>query len=210
MKQTDKSVLTVPNALTLLRIVIIFPMARFLLRQNYIVAGALLLVSAVSDMLDGLVARKLHQISDLGKILDPIADKLTLMAVVVCVNVLYPDIFPFVIVLFMKELLMLCGGAFLLKLQLRPPAARWFGKLSTVIFYSSVVSLILLKAIWSYTHRALTLTLLTITTISMLFSLCMYTLLFLHMLREREKQNKTGQKEEPSAEPAGTTEGKQP
>lgn len=187
-KLSFKQNVNVPNTLTILRIVLIVPLMWFLLRQDYIMAGIILLLSALSDMLDGLLARKLHQITDLGKILDPIADKLTLMAIVICVNVLYPDMIPFIIVLFSKELLMLGGGAFLLKLKMKPPAAKWYGKLSTVVFYTSVTTLILLKAIGGYTNHTLTFVLLTVTTTLMLFSLVMYTRLFVRMIQERNRR----------------------
>lgn len=190
VKQSIKSNMTVPNALTALRIIIIYPLTRFLLQQNYIMAGVMILLSAFTDMMDGFIARKFNQVSNLGKILDPIADKLTLISVVICVNVLYPDIRMFTIVLVIKELLMLSGGAVLLKLRIRPPAARWYGKLSTIIFYTCVTTLILLRAIWSYTNAILTLSLLSLTTAAMLFSLVMYTLLFIDLIKEKNKQTK--------------------
>lgn len=188
MIRSLKKNINVPNALTLLRIIVIFPMARFLLKQDYLMAGVMILISGVSDMLDGFLARRLNQITDLGKILDPIADKLTLIAVVVCVNVLYPEIMPFIIVLFTKELLMLSGGAFLLRFRIKPPAAKWYGKISTVLFYTSITTLIMLKAVWGYTNRTLSLVLLSITTASMLFSLVMYFLLFLRIVKESKKE----------------------
>ena len=184
MKLSFKENFTVPNVLTVIRLLLIPPMMLFLLDQNYIMAGLMLLLSALSDMLDGLTARKLNQITALGKILDPIADKLTLIAVVACVNILYPDIFVFTAVLFAKEVLMLSGGAFLLRRKIKPPAAKWYGKMSTVIFYSSVITLVLLKAIWGYTNKTLTFCLLAVTTASMLFSLVMYFLLFLGLARK--------------------------
>lgn len=190
-KPSFKQNFNVPNTLTVLRIVLIVPLTRFLLKQDYIMAGVVILLSALSDMLDGLFARRLHQITDLGKILDPIADKLTLMAIVICVNVLYPDMIPFIIVLFFKELLMLAGGAFLLKLKIRPPAAKWYGKLSTVVFYTSVTTLILLRAIAGYTNRTLTVSLLAVTTALMLFSLVRYTILFVGLVRKRNQQLST-------------------
>lgn len=188
MKQSFKEVVSIPNFLTALRIVLIFPLVLFLMDQDYIMAGIVLLLSALSDMLDGFIARKLNQITNLGKVLDPIADKLTLMSIVVCVNLIYSDIRPFVIVLFSKELLMLIGGAFLLRIHVRPPAAKWFGKVSTVIFYTSVTALILLKAIWGYTNQTLTLVLFSVTTALMLFSLCKYTVLFMRLVHQRDEE----------------------
>lgn len=190
MNRSIKENINIPNTLTLLRIIIIVPLTRSLLKQDFIMAGVMILISGISDMLDGFLARKLGQITDLGKILDPIADKLTLIAVVICTNVLYPEIMPFTIVLFSKELLMLSGGAFLIKIKIKPPAAKWYGKISTILFYTSIASLILLKAIWSYNNRTLSLVLLSITTASMLFSLIMYTRLFVKLLKKANNEKR--------------------
>ena len=160
----------------------------------------MILISALSDMMDGFLARRLDQVTDLGKILDPIADKLTLIAVVVCVNVLYPEVMPFVLVLFSKELLMLAGGAFLLKVRIRPPAAKWYGKLSTVLFYTSITTLIILKAVWGYTNETLSMTLLAVTTASMLFSLVRYFILFVKLVKEKNKAEKTAQSVQPQSD----------
>ncbi len=194
MSRSLKKAVNVPNTLTALRIVLIWPLVVFLLNDNYLMAGVVVLASAVTDMFDGLIARKFNQITDIGKVLDPIADKLTLMAVVICVNLIYPDIRPFVLVLFTKELMMLFGGAFLLRVKIKPPAARWFGKVSTVVFYTSVTVLILLKAIWGYTDQTLTTVLLSITTASMLFSLVRYTVMFMGLVREKDEERKMEEK----------------
>lgn len=182
--------LTVPNFLTLLRIVVIIPLVKFLLNENYIGAGVMMLISAVSDMFDGLIARKFNLITQLGKILDPIADKLTLIAVVICINILYPSLLILVIVLFCKELLMLSGGCILLKLKIKPPAAKWYGKMSTAIFYTFVVTIVLFKAIWNITNKPMLITMFAITTAAMIFSLVNYAILFFKLIQEREKKEK--------------------
>ena len=198
-KQYIRHNLTVPNVLTAIRILIIPPMARLLLKQNYIASGALLLLSALSDLFDGFIARKFDQITDLGKILDPIADKLTLIAVVMCMSVLYPDTLMFIIVLFVKEILMLCGGAFLLRMKIKPPAARWYGKVSTTIFYTSIITLVVLKAVWGFTNHVLSITLIAVTTVTMLFSLTMYFMVFVEIIKEK-KSGQTDQKTEAAEE----------
>ena len=131
---------TIPNLLSLLRIAIIIPMSKFILTENYIMSGVMLVVSAVSDMLDGIIARKFDQVTQLGKMLDPVADKLTLIAVVLCVNRIYPYVYPFVIVRFIKEIIMLAGGAVLIRNKIKPPAAKWFGKAATAVFYISMIT----------------------------------------------------------------------
>lgn len=194
MKHYLKENLTIPNLLSFIRILLVVPLIQFLMIQNYILAGIVLLISAVSDALDGLIARKFNQISQLGKILDPIADKLTLIAVVICINILYPDISIFVMLLFLKEILMLSGGAVLLNFRIRPPAAKWYGKVSTAVFYASIITLVVLKAVWGYTNSILTTTLLTITTLLMLFSLTMYSILFVKLVKQKNAENKAAKK----------------
>ncbi len=187
IKSAVKKNLTIPNLLSLLRIVVIFPLIVYFLDENYIIAGVMLLISGISDMFDGMIARKFNQVTQLGKMLDPVADKLTLIAVVICINILYPDVFLFVIVLFSKELIMLFGGIVLLKMKIKPPAARWYGKVSTVIFYVSITTIVLLKAIWGIKNNLITFILLGITSASMIFSLIKYAILFFKIIKEEKK-----------------------
>ena len=77
MIQFDKKNLNVPNALTLLRIILIAPFLYFFLTGNITWALIVVGLSGLSDALDGFIARRYHQITPLGKLLDPLADKLT-------------------------------------------------------------------------------------------------------------------------------------
>lgn len=110
-----KENLTVPNILSVLRILLIIPFVFFFLSKNYIAAAAMVIISGLSDMFDGMIARKFNQITALGKILDPIADKLTLVAVIICIGIIVPKIIPLVVILVVKDLLMLLGGAYLIQ-----------------------------------------------------------------------------------------------
>ena len=116
-------IFTVPNCISFFRILLIIPFVLFFLCGKYIEAFSFILLSGISDCLDGFFARKLNQVSKLGKLLDPIADKLTLVAVVICFGILIPVIFPFLSVLIVKDVLMLTGGFYLLKKGIEPPAA---------------------------------------------------------------------------------------
>ena len=90
--------LNVPNALTLFRILLIpVYLWRYLTAQSqmdYLTAAGILLLSALSDTMDGYIARRFHQITQLGKILDPAADKLTLAAVIVSLWLTRPNWWP--------------------------------------------------------------------------------------------------------------------
>ena len=182
-----KKNMTIPNCLTALRIVLIVPMVSCLLKEQYAPAGVCLLASALSDMCDGWIARKFHQVTSLGKVLDPIADKLTLIAVVICIYLLYPYIYPFMVLLFAKEVIMLAGGAILLHQHIRPPAARWFGKAATAVFYASVISIIALRAVWNINVPPLLTSLLALTSACMIFALCGYASMFFQLLKEKDE-----------------------
>ena len=118
--------LTVPNALSVLRILII-PFFAWYFRQDQLVAAvALLVLSGLSDCVDGFIARKLNQVTELGKMLDPLADKLTQGVVALCLAVKFPVIGPVLLVFIAKELVMLCGAVVLLKKQKCRPVV-WQG-----------------------------------------------------------------------------------
>ena len=99
--------LNVPNLLSVFRIFMIIPFAISFLKDNYMLSLIVLVISGITDILDGLVARKLHQITKLGAILDPLADKLTLIAVILCLSFKFPYLFPFVGILLVKDLSMI-------------------------------------------------------------------------------------------------------
>ncbi|MGN0488579.1 MAG: CDP-alcohol phosphatidyltransferase family protein [Ruminococcus sp.] len=178
---------TIPNLMTLLRIVLIGPFMFFFLNKNYIAAAVSVILSGITDALDGFIARRFNQITALGKILDPIADKLTLFAIMICVTIYSPVVLPVMVVLIIKDLLMLIGGSILLKNNLTPPQARWYGKVSTFVFYVVVSLIVFLKAAFNYQNDILSLVLLSVTTVLMLFSLFMYFLVFLSLMKNKNR-----------------------
>lgn len=179
-------IFTVPNIISFIRIILIVPFVLFFLNEEYIHAFSCVLFSGASDCLDGFLARKLNQVTVLGKILDPIADKLTLVAVIICLGILIPTIFPLVVALVAKDVLMLTGGYYLLRRGITPPQAKWYGKVSTIIFYISVVTIVFYKAFLVKTLPLLTAVLLIITTVSMMFSLVMYARTFFELLKQQK------------------------
>lgn len=186
LKRLEKKDINVPNMLSLLRIFIIIPFVVYFFKEQYVSAGVMLAISGISDMLDGLIARKFNCITRLGKLLDPVADKLTLAAVVICLGVKIPSLLGIVIILIFKDLSMMIAGGILLKKGIDPPASRWYGKLSTAFFYFSVIVIVGIKAILGIDIPVLTLVLLVITTFLMIFSLINYFLLFLGLINEND------------------------
>lgn len=114
--------LTVPNAMSVFRILVIPFFAYFFLKGNLTAAIVALGLSGLSDALDGMIARHFNQITELGKMLDPLADKLTQGTVAICIAVHYPSIWPLLALLVLKELVMLCGA--MLSAEKRQKAVR--------------------------------------------------------------------------------------
>lgn len=176
-----KDIKTIPNILSLFRIALIIPFVIFFLRSNYIAAAVFIILSGVTDALDGFVARKFNQITDLGKMLDPLADKLTLIAIMICIVILFPIVLPVVAILIVKDIVMMIGASVLLKSDIKPPAARWYGKIGTVMFYISVALIVFLKAAFNYENPILSLVLLGATAAMMIFALIEYFLIFIKL-----------------------------
>ncbi|MEE0061183.1 MAG: CDP-alcohol phosphatidyltransferase family protein [Acutalibacteraceae bacterium] len=179
------SVFTIPNIISITRILLIVPFTIYFIIEEYIIAFAIILLSGVSDCLDGFIARKLNQVTELGKLLDPIADKLTLVSVLICLGVLIPKLLPMVIILALKDVLMLFGGLYLLKQGITPPPAKWYGKLATIVFYISVIIIVFLKGFLEYEVYMLTFILLSITFVAMMFALVKYAIIFKALLKNK-------------------------
>ena len=193
-KDGEDKIFTIPNLLSMFRIVLIIPMIVFFLSKNYIGAVICIVISGLSDMFDGMIARRFNQISKLGKMLDPIADKLTLVAVIICIGILIPNLRLPVIILAAKDILMLIGGAYLIHRGITPPAAKWYGKIATVVFYISVTAIVGIEVFGGAQLAAqlsvLITTLLTVTSLVMIFALVMYAILFFQLLKENRKNKK--------------------
>ena len=88
---TQNKILTIPNLLSLFRLLLI-PVIIWLytVRKDYFPAGALLILSGLTDLADGFIARHFNAVSNVGKILDPIADKLTQAAMLFCLITRFP------------------------------------------------------------------------------------------------------------------------
>ena len=104
--------------------------------QSYIIAGAVLILSGLTDIADGFIARRFNMISDLGKVLDPMADHLTQAAMLACLLFRFPLIVCPLVPLIAKEIFMSVCGLMLIKNGGRVFGARWHGKTSTCLLYA--------------------------------------------------------------------------
>ncbi len=128
----------IPNILTIIRFFLV-PIILFLLfTDNYILAFAFLTLSGITDILDGFIARKFNLITNFGKLMDPLADKVTQISILSVLAI--QDIIPMwiLVIVILKEFLMISGASFLYGKEL-VVSSKWYGKLSTVIFYIAIV-----------------------------------------------------------------------
>lgn len=135
---------TIPNWLCFIRITLIPVFTVLFVKEQYIAAFITMIVAALTDVFDGKIARKFNMVSNLGKILDPIADKLSQIAIVIILLVKFWD-GPLKYILFLfifKELLMIIGAGILMSKGMRPVAAEVWGKLATVVFYTFMITII--------------------------------------------------------------------
>jgi cardiolipin synthase len=150
MKDLFKGCWTIPNLLSFLRIVIVPVFAYFFMQGQYGWAVFMLVLSGLSDFFDGKIARRFNQISALGKLLDPIADKLTQITLAVLLFLSFNNAsdetlkaFSWVFLVFIiKEFVMVIGGAIMLAFGIRPGAAEIYGKVSTFAFYAVMIFIV--------------------------------------------------------------------
>lgn len=183
--------LTVPNAMSLFRILVIPFFAYFFLKGNLTAAIVALALSGLSDALDGMVARRFNQVTELGKMLDPLADKLTQGTVAICIAVRYPAICPLLFLLVTKELVMLCGACYLLHHKKKPCAAKWYGKVSTTLFYASISLIVVMDGFLHVSPEVFSLVsniALIVTAAFMLYTFVRYFCVFREILHSKDGQ----------------------
>ena len=181
-----KDLMTVPNAISFTRVVLITPFVAFFIARMYLAAAITIILSGISDCFDGLIARKFHQESEFGKIIDPLADKLTLLAAGICVVLIEPFTLPLMALMVIKDILMITGGVIVVKKGIVPPKSAWYGKVGTILFYITV-GVIVLMAVFCYV-KPLTIGLLCATLCMELFSLANYIIVFFKLLKEKKQQ----------------------
>lgn len=138
---------TVPNVLSLIRIALVpaFVVLYWLSINDTVYlywALGMLVLSGLSDMFDGMIARRFNQISDMGKLLDPVADKLTQVAVVLCVALRHTELWWLFVICFVKELAQAIGSLVLMREGLKVEGAHWYGKVATFVFYVTMAFIV--------------------------------------------------------------------
>ena len=152
MANGKKTGMNLPNKLTVLRIcmVPVFIVVMMLPASvlDPIISGlfgvALFIAASVTDMLDGKIARKFNMISNLGKILDPMADKATQLALIICLLTTYPQLLFMMILFLVKEFFQLFAFVFNLRKGKVLDGALFIGKVCTTVLFVTLTVMILL------------------------------------------------------------------
>ena len=151
IKDWKKEVFTIPNLLSLFRLALIpVYIAVYLNAEEdwqYYMAGAILAVSCVTDLIDGKIARRFHMISTVGKVLDPLADKATQFSLTLCLSVHYPVLRPVLVLFVIKEGFQLIVGIIHFRKGKMLPGALMAGKICTTILFVSLIALVLFPGI---------------------------------------------------------------
>ena len=164
----------IPNILTIIRFLLIPVILIYIFTGNYILALIVFTISALTDIADGFIARKFNLVSNFGKLMDPLADKLTQIATLTSLVIIHIIPIWILIIVISKEFIMICGASFLYGKDV-VVYSKWYGKLSTVLLYIAIVFSLLTKqfeltGIWEYIDLAL----FTLAIIMTLFALVMY------------------------------------
>ena len=150
VKELFEGCLTIPNLISVIRICLI-PVIAVLYYEGYVWWTVFVIfISGLSDAVDGKIARKFNQVSAIGKLLDPVADKLTIFALAIVLFLKFQaaqseamQAFAWVFLLFIaKDIIMILGSIVLIALGTRPVAAEIWGKLATFVFYAVMVVII--------------------------------------------------------------------
>lgn len=176
----ENRIITIPNILSIFRILLL-PLFVYLYLHaettwEFLRAAIVLAVSALTDLADGKIARRFNMISKLGKVLDPIADKLTHITIAFCLCWQIPQMIYVFVLLLVKELSMMfmaLYGTFRKNKKIWD-SAQWYGKVCTTIVFVIFIVLALFPQIPTPVINAL----LFICSFSLLGSLVMYIRMF--------------------------------
>lgn len=146
-----KELLTIPNLLSLFRLVLIPVYVYIYLKadsgMDYFVAATVLAVSCLTDLIDGKIARRFGMISNVGKILDPLADKATQFTLIVCLSVKYPVLIGLVVLFVIKEGFQLIAGAVNLRKGIMLKGALLTGKICTTVLFISLIIMVMIPTL---------------------------------------------------------------
>lgn len=185
--KNKKVLFNIPNCLCFFRILLIplFLYVYFVadFKNRYLVAAFVLVISGISDFLDGFIARKFNMVTDFGKFIDPVADKLTQFVVAITLLFSYPLAWVLLIIIILKDLMLAIVGLYLYDYGLKITGASWWGKIATAYFYIIVIVLIGLHI----PNTVISFVLIITGSVLMLLSFILYAKELRYMVKEKDK-----------------------
>lgn len=147
IKDWKKEILTIPNLLSLFRLILIPVYVLIYLNaaapMHYYIAGGILAVSCLTDLIDGKIARRFNMVTTVGKVLDPLADKATQFTLILCLAIRYQVLWLIVALFVVKESFQLIAGLLTLRQGKMLTGALFSGKLCTLVLFLSLILLVL-------------------------------------------------------------------
>ncbi len=134
--------MNLPNKLTMLRIILIPVFMIFLLTGHWYISAVIFVVASVTDTLDGQIARRYNLVTNFGKIMDPLADKLLVFSALLCMIQLSVVPAWMVVIMLARELLIVSLRA-VAAAQGIVIAASWWGKIKTITQMAAVILLLI-------------------------------------------------------------------
>ena len=178
-KDGEDRIITIPNILSLFRLLLV-PVMIWLYRveEAYSLTVAVLFLSALTDLADGFIARRFHMVSNVGKVLDPAADKFTQLGMLICLLSRYDLMRIPLVLLVVKEVLMTLTGYLVIRKTGNVYGADWHGKVSTTMLYVMMG----LHLFWTNIPVVLSNGLILLCTVMMLISCVLYVKRNVHIL----------------------------
>ena len=147
IRNWKKEILTIPNILSLFRLLLIPVYVTIYLNASspadYLLAGSILAISCLTDLLDGKIARRYNMVSTLGKILDPLADKATQFSLILCLATAHNVLWYLVGLFLVKETFQLIAGSINLRKGKMLKGALLTGKICTTVLFVSLIIMVL-------------------------------------------------------------------
>lgn len=137
----------IPNILSVIRLLMIPAVVYFFFSGDRVMACVFFALANITDIADGIIARHYGFVTELGKILDPLADKLLQVTTAVCLAISNPVYIILAALLVAKELTMLIGGLLIMRNRNVHPVAAWYGKAASVCYFVIVCIMILFENI---------------------------------------------------------------
>ena len=181
LKFDRKDIFTIPNLLSFFRIILIPVIILLYCKYKmYSATTLVILISSATDVIDGWIARKFRMISDFGKILDPVSDKLTQAAIVVCLFVRFPHMIYLFVLMALKETMMGITGLIRIRKSGEVHCADWHGKVNTCLIYA----MLLLHIVWYNIPKTISDISMAIVAAMMILSMVLYVSANIKMIKK--------------------------